>query len=412
MKSADVVVIGGGIAGGAVSFALAQRGLAVVVLESQQAYRDRVRGEVLMPWGVAEAMNLGLEQVLVDAGGCYGTRAVLYDEVVAPEEAESQAVALDRLLPGVPGVLDVGHPQACEAMSHAATAAGADVIRGVSNVKISLGRVPEVCYQLNRQEHVISSRLVIGADGRRSIVREQARVGLEQSMPRTRAAGLLVDGLIDWPQSQVSMGTEGDLHYFTLPRPEGRARLYLLWDARDKNRFRGPGGTAEFLRSFGRLTCVPLREKVAASRPAGPCASYPMNDSWCDRICVDGLVLVGDAAGWNDPIIGQGLSISLRDARIVSQILGSGSDWSPSAFSPYQQERVERMRRLRITAAVITELRCTFGPEGARRRKRWMERSAEDRSLVTPYIAYLRGPDSLPAVVFEPEHVQRILSSN
>ena len=75
---------------------------------------------------------------------------------------------------------------------------------------------------------------------------------------------------------------------------------------------------------FGRLACIPLREELAASTPAGPCISYPMTDGWSDRVAEEGVVLVGDAAGWNDPIIGQGLSISMRDARAVADVLTTG----------------------------------------------------------------------------------------
>ena len=43
-RSVDVVVVGGGIAGSALATVLARRGLDVVVLERQTAYRDKVRG--------------------------------------------------------------------------------------------------------------------------------------------------------------------------------------------------------------------------------------------------------------------------------------------------------------------------------------------------------------------------------
>ena len=82
-QTADVVVVSGGIAVTAVSFALARQGLGVITLEGQRTYRDRVRGEALVPWGVAEARSLGLEQILLGAGGCYGTHVILYDETIA-----------------------------------------------------------------------------------------------------------------------------------------------------------------------------------------------------------------------------------------------------------------------------------------------------------------------------------------
>ena len=61
--------VGGGIAGSALAYASAQQGIKVAVLESETAFRDRVRGEAIMPWGVAEAKALGLYDILISAGG-------------------------------------------------------------------------------------------------------------------------------------------------------------------------------------------------------------------------------------------------------------------------------------------------------------------------------------------------------
>ena len=38
---------------------MAEKGLRVLVLERDREFRDRVRGEALLPWGVAEARQLG-----------------------------------------------------------------------------------------------------------------------------------------------------------------------------------------------------------------------------------------------------------------------------------------------------------------------------------------------------------------
>jgi 2-polyprenyl-6-methoxyphenol hydroxylase-like FAD-dependent oxidoreductase len=406
----DVVVVGGGIAGSALATVLARDGYDVLLLERQTTYRDKVRGEVMSCWGVAELRRLGLEDVLLrDADGHYATRAVFYDETVDPAHAEAAAAPLDRMAPGVPGTLHVGHPQACEALTRAAGAAGASVIRGVGDVKITPGPAPAVRYEHDDVDHEVHCRLVVGADGRMSTVRRQLGLQLRQTQPRTMGGGMLVDGLHDWPADQLSIGTEGDLYYLVFPRAGGRVRLYLLHDMAQRGRFGGPDRQREFLDAY-RFDCIPGSEMFAAARPAGPCAFYPMNDSWTDRPHVPGAVLVGDAAGWNDPIIGQGLSISLRDVRIVADLLRSAPDWSDPLFAPYAEERAERMRRLRLSAAVVTDLVATFTPQGRARRTAYNAVFRTDPVLGGPRLISQVGPDVLPAEAFTQQNVERILA--
>jgi len=133
----EVVIIGGGIAGNALATVLARVGRAVLVLERSTVYRDRIRGELFQPWGVAEARRLGLYEVLMRAGGTHHARAVPYDETMEPADAEAAAVALDKILPDVPGSLGLGHPAACQALTTAAVTAGAGVLRGILVIRHS-----------------------------------------------------------------------------------------------------------------------------------------------------------------------------------------------------------------------------------------------------------------------------------
>jgi 2-polyprenyl-6-methoxyphenol hydroxylase-like FAD-dependent oxidoreductase len=91
------------------------------------------------------------------------------------------------------------------------------------------------------------------------------------------------------------------------------------------------------------------------------------------------VVLVGDAAGHNDPIIGQGLSIALRDVRLVGEaILAGGRD--QAAFRHYVEERLERLLRLRITASLVAAPRAEYGEEARLRRQRAGRRSSQTSS--------------------------------
>ena len=320
---ADVVIVGGGIAGAAMGYVLAAHGLDVVILERQYEFRDRVRGENMQPWGVVEMQRLGLEDVLIAAGGGYCERAVLYDEIRTPAEAEAAALPLGLLLEGVRGTFSVGHPQACEALLQHAEQAGATVVRGVGDVDVTPGSSPSVTYEIDGNMRAQNARLVVGADGRQSTVRRQLGIELEQVTSKASLGGLLVRD-DSWPHEVEVLGTEGDVHFLVFPRPNGQVRLYL---ARDSSVDVGGAGRVErFLEAF-RLDCWPAAESLARAEPIGPCATYPGTDSWTDRPFADGVVLVGDAAGWSDPIIGQGLGVALQDVRLVTEAL-AGEDWT------------------------------------------------------------------------------------
>src|SRR5690606_37228115 len=67
--SYDGAGVGGGLAGAAVARALASAGVRVVVFEREAAFKDRVRGDMVYPWGAAELQRLGLyDAVLAHVG--------------------------------------------------------------------------------------------------------------------------------------------------------------------------------------------------------------------------------------------------------------------------------------------------------------------------------------------------------
>ena len=62
----DIAIIGGGLAGSALAKSMAERRFRVIVLERGKEFRDRVRGEQMACWGVAEARELGIYEHLVN----------------------------------------------------------------------------------------------------------------------------------------------------------------------------------------------------------------------------------------------------------------------------------------------------------------------------------------------------------
>ncbi|NBB15801.1 NAD(P)-binding protein [Caulobacter sp. SLTY] len=410
MARHDVIIVGGGIGGSALAAVLAGRGVDVLLLEQSEVYEDRVRGEWIAPWGVSETKRVGLYDVLMAAGGHHLTRHITYDESRTPAEAEARTLPLSIFAPDVPGPLCIGNPHHCQTLFDEAVRRGAQGRRGAQVTAVQAGASPRVSWMEGDVEHSADCRLIVGADGRTSAVREAAGIKLHQDKPHHWFAGLLLEGAHDWPDDLQAIGTEGDFNFLAFPQGGGRVRVYGGYPLEQKRRFAGPDGAKAFLEAF-RMDSAPLNAALADATPAGPLLSYFNHDSWTDQPFGEGVVLVGDAAGWNDPIVGLGLSITYRDVRIVSDIL-QGDDWSPAAFAPYAEERAERMRRLRFAASITSALDCEFGDEAKARRRDHFERTGADPSLGAHGFAVMGGPEMAPPEIFTEEHRAKVLGAH
>lgn len=60
----DIITVGGGLGGAALAKVMAEHGARVLVVEREKQFKDRIRGENLAPWGVAETQALGLYELL------------------------------------------------------------------------------------------------------------------------------------------------------------------------------------------------------------------------------------------------------------------------------------------------------------------------------------------------------------
>ncbi len=404
----DLVIVGGGIGGSALAAVMARAGRRVLLLEKSEHYEDRVRGEWIAPWGVTETKRIGLYDLLMSAGGHHITDHVTYDESLAPADCEAAALPLGIFAPDVPGPLCLGHPHHCQTLYDAATAAGAETLRPVIIDTITLGASPSVTYTHNGQQRTARAPLIVGAEGRQSEVRAAAGILLHQDKPHHWFAGLLVENVRDLDPRRQTIGTEGNFGFLTFPQGNGRVRVYGGYALEEKGRFHGEGGAQRFLDAF-RMACAPQNTALAEGTPAGPLFSYFNNDSWTDEPFSEGCVLIGDAAGWNDPINGLGLSITYRDVRIVSDILKETPAGAAPDFTPYAEERAERMRRLRFAGQLQATLDMEFGAAARDRRRQYHERKAADPTLGLHGIAIMAGPENAPPEIFTEAHRARVL---
>jgi 2-polyprenyl-6-methoxyphenol hydroxylase-like FAD-dependent oxidoreductase len=403
----DVVVVGAGVAGGALATRLARDGLRILIIERTLRHVDRIRGENILPWGVHEATELGILDVLLEAGGHYNTKGFRFGLGIPIELARASQIDLSAMVPGVRGAMSFGHPRLCDTLDKAATDAGATLLRGVSAVAVEPGPLPKISFEHDGETHAVRPRLVVGADGRGSVVARQLELKVQTEPVHHLIAGLLVDGVHSWPDDEVAGGIDERTYNLVFPQGSGRIRLYLCYPSEERGRFSGPRAAENFLAAF-RGTCVPYANEIAAARIAGPCQGYPNADTWVDQPTAPGVVLIGDAAGHNDPTIGQGLSIAMRDARMVAEILSGSPDWDQELFEPYVAERHERMRRLRHFAHVTAVLRCEFDEEAKRRRGQAARQLVDDPSLGLLFAAGFKGAFSVPDEMFEQPTLERL----
>ena len=267
-----MVIVGGGIAGGALAAALASRGHAVVVLERQHEFRDRVRGENMQPWGVSRCTASAWSRCWSAPAVATASRPCCTTRSERPAEAEAAPLPLGMLLPDVAGTFSVGHPQACEALLRHAESCGARIVRGVGDVDVAPGAAPSV--EL-RAATATCTRCAPGSwwlptDGNRASAASSAS-SCTRWTRRRRWAGCCVRDE-PWPENVEVLGTEGDVHFLVFPRPNGMVRLYLGRDAGAD--VGGPDRVERFLQSF-RLDCCPARRRWPRPNPSGRAPPIP-----------------------------------------------------------------------------------------------------------------------------------------
>jgi len=375
----DVAIAGGGLGGASLAKNLAESGVNVLVIEHERQFKDRIRGEMMFPWGHAEAHSLGVAESLSNAGS---NEIHWVDTYVLTDKVDHRQVVptTPQLLP----CLACYHPAMQESLLRAASAAGATVRRGAAVRRVQPGAAPSLVVEENGRVETISARMVVGADGRSSVVRSSARFSLLRDPDVRMIAGVLLENV------PAADDTADAIYNFGLgqlvvvaPQGGGRVRIYLCYHHGTQARFQGTADLARFIAGCKRTGASDAL--FGDAHQAGPLATFSCAHCWVDHPYRDGVALLGDAAAASDPTQGQGLSLTLRDARVLRDHLLSSSDWDAAAHA-YAAEHDGYAGRLHTFNQWITELYLTTGPDADARRTRVMPLIAEDPS---------RQPDSI-----------------
>ncbi len=383
MSTFDVVTVGGGLGASALAISLAKNGMKVLVLERETQFRDRVRGEALAPWGVAEAKALGIDRRLLDTCA---------QEVPWVEMGFGPRNLLETTPQRAP-FITFCHPEMQEALLSEAERWGAQVRRGVTVRSVQSNGTELTVTAKNGKEERISARFVVGADGRGSAVRKWCGFVSQKDPQPFQFAGVLLAG-VSLPGGTAYFVFHPELGRVigVVPETGGRCRAYLGYPADGKLALHGSDQLSSFICESQKVF-PPLADAFANVKSIGPLASFDVSPSWVDHPYRGGVALLGDAAAISDPSFGQGLATTLRDAHLLRDAMLANSDWDRAG----NQYASQHDQFFHTTHKVCGWLRTVFQDptaEGQSVRQRAMPRIAEDHTRVPDHL--FAGPD-LPA---------------
>jgi 2-polyprenyl-6-methoxyphenol hydroxylase-like FAD-dependent oxidoreductase len=335
----DIIIVGAGVAGSSSAISLGQEGYRVLLLDRAVFPRHKTCGEGIMPEGVRILDSLGLLPSMLDEGAGvvqglrFRSQAGVWAQADFPplvgEPAYSVVIRryeLDHLLIQHAKSLPTVTVREGFAMEEALCNGG--TIQGVTGHQVD---------QPKRSE-TLRAPLTLGADGMRS--RFHNRYGITRRVRRRQRWGISghlkgVEGL----RPYIEVLFQADHEIYLAPLSGDMALVAILLEKKAMAALRG--NLAERYYQF--LKSAPgLGQRVRDSEMVPPVGARGPLGFTVDPVYLPGLLLIGDSAGFLDPITGEGMTLALKSVQaavpVVQQAFETGN-FGPEILGQYAAER-------------------------------------------------------------------------
>lgn len=335
----DVVVVGGGMVGAAFAAALSGRGLSIAVIEARAPAREWPRGEIdLRVSALSRASQRMLQRLdvwsRIEVLGCSPYRQMHVWDAVGGGEIHFDSAAL--------GQADLGHIvenrvvqlALWESLEHCA-----DVTLFCPGAISDIERDGARSRLLFTDARVIETGLLVGADGRDSLVRALAEIETEGWDYGQRAIVANVRPA-DWHRETAWQRFLPTGPLALLPLADGRCSI--VWSAADA---RATELMAMDEQDFSNALTDAFEARLGRLLLEGPRAAVPLRLQHAKHYVQPGLALIGDAAHAIHPLAGQGVNLGFLDAAELVVALEHAKTQGRAIGGLWALRRYERARR-------------------------------------------------------------------
>lgn len=343
----DVIIVGAGPAGATTAAVLAQKGYDVLLLDRDEFPRDKTCGDAV-PAGCISIMNsLGMEEKVHQAEG----RGEFYPLEKVRIYSPNGKMLQTKLKEGDGGIKSYVAPRMYfdAVIQQQAVESGADFKQAIVKEPIlENGRVVGVQAQLNGDVKALRSKVVVGADGVTSVMTRALRPKKKQHVDSHRAVALraYIHDIEENPNEVEFYLYDEILPGYAWIFPAGKNKanigLGMRLDVYRSDNY----NLKEMLDRFLEMPQIKSRLKRGGELEGVKIWQLNFGSQKNLQSAFDGALLVGDAAGFINPLTGGGIHNGMISAQLAGQTIDAAlekGDTTRQQLEIYEQRCHEAM---------------------------------------------------------------------